>query len=430
MKKVLTVIAVLLASMASVHVAGAARPAPGGDVVRAWNELALATVRATNGSDAQAARLYAMVNVAMYDAVNGLAAPNDRRASALVAPVANANGDPVAAAAGAAHDVLVGLYPDRAATYDGQLAADLAGAGPGGQTDHGREWGAAVAAGVLSARANDGSSPTETQPAGSGPGKFASSWSGVQFRNLKPFVIADPDSYVSAGPPSLGSIDYAAAYNEVKIVGSAANPDDAKLATFRYWSLGSNTDQPPGAWVQVAEVVSQAQGLSLAETARLLALETMTMADTVAPTYKTKFVSDSWRPTAAIRQIGTDDGNPNTTADPTWTARAGSAGSSPEHWSGHSSFSASAAAVLAGFFCNDNVPFSLVTDSAPGGQSRSYSSFSAAAAEAGRSRVVGGFHFEFSNQAGLAAGRAIADDVLAHALLVERGAAHHGSCPL
>jgi hypothetical protein len=430
MRKTLVVIAVLVASVFSGHDAGAARPGPAGDVVRTWNDLALATVRATNGSDAQAARLYAMVNVAVYDAVNGLAKRADRRTPALVAPVNAANGDAVVAAAGAAHDVLVGLYPERASTYDAQLGADLAAAGDSGPTRHGREWGAQVAAAVLAARAGDGSSPVETQPAGSGPGKFASAWSGVQFRNLTPFVIANPDVYLSAGPPALDGIDYAAAYNEVKIVGNAANPDPAKLDTFRYWSLGANTDQPPGAWVQVAEAVSQSQALSLADTARLLALETMTMADTVAPTYKTKFIYDSWRPTAAIRQIGLDDANPNTTADPTWSARAGSAGSSPEHWSGHSSFSASAAEVLGGFFCNDHIAFSLVTDSAPGGGARSYPSFSAAAAEAGRSRVVGGLHFEFSNQAGLSAGRAIAGEVLAGALLVEQGATHHGECPL
>jgi len=80
-----------------------------------------------------------------------------------------------------------------------------------------------------------------------------------------------------------------------------------------------------------------------------------------------------------------------------------------------------AAAVLAGFFCTDAIPFALATDSAPGGVARSYPGFSAAAAEAGRSRVFGGQHFEFSNQAGLAAGRAIADEVLTTALLRNDG---------
>ena len=52
--------------------------------------------------------------------------------------------------------------------------------------------------------------------------------------------------------------------------------------------------------------------------------------------------------------------------------------------------------VVAGFFCDDNISFTLVTDSAPGGQGRTYPSFSAAETEAGRSRVVGGIHFELA----------------------------------
>lgn len=428
-QKAVVVIALLLAGALPGAPAGADPPEPPGSVVRAWNDLALDTARATSASDAHAARLYAMVNVAMYDAVNGVARGSIRRDEAMVAAPASANGDPAVAASVAARDVLVGLYPDRAAFYDARLESDLAAAKSPGASKHGRAWGAQVAAEVLAARSDDGSTPVESQPGGSGAGVFAASWSGVQFRNLTPFAIAAPDTYVSTGPPALDSAAYTAAFDEVKELGNAAVPDAAKLETFQYWSLGARTSQPPGAWVQVAQTVSEQQGLRLSETARLFALATMAMVDTVAPTYKTKFVYHFWRPTTAIRGAGSD-GNPDTAADPTWSARAGSVGSSPEHWSGHSSFSAAAAEVLAGFFCNDDISFDLVTDSAPGAKERSYPSFSAGAAEAGRSRVLGGFHFEFSNQAGLIAGRAIADEVLAHALLLSRGPTHTGDCPL
>ena len=88
------------------------------------------------------------------------------------------------------------------------------------------------------------------------------------------------------------------------------------------------------------------------------------------------------------------------------------------------------ARVLAGFFCQDNIPFTLVTDSAPGAQARSYTSFSAAEVEMGRSRVLGGIHFEFSNQAGLNAGHGIAAEVLSRKLLLKRGPTHFRQCPL
>src|SRR6185295_1791142 len=169
--------------------------------------------------------------------------------------------------------------------------------------------------------------------------------------------------------------------------------------------------------------------LQLPELARLFALLSMAMADTIAPTFQTKFLFHAWRPATAIREADTDD-NPNTVPDPGWSPRAGGIGGSPEHWSGHSSFSGAAARVLAGFFCQDSISFTLVTDSAPGGQARTYASFSAAEAEAGRSRVVGGIHFEFSNQAGIAAGHGVASEVLSHKLLFKRGQTHFGQCPL
>jgi PAP2 superfamily len=428
---------VLLVTLALLIASPSARSnarAPALDPVRAWNELGLDAARTKRLSDAQAARLYAMVNVAVYDAINGIVSRQGKhsgRGHALVPPTgAPARGDLDAAAAAAAHAVLRGEFPDQAARYDAQLAEDLAALREKGRrrVSAGKEWGAAVGAAVRAARTNDGSTPNETQPAGSGPGVFRAAWSGVQFRNLAPFAIADPSTYVSSGPPELHSLEYAGAFAEVKLIGNAAIHDASKLATFQYWSLGTGSSQPPGAWIQVALAVTAARSLPLPETARLFALASMAMSDTVAPTVSTKFTYRRWRPATAIREADTD-GNPFTDADPSWAPRAGGIGTSPEYWSGHSSFSGSAAASLAGFFCDDSIRFTLITDSAPGGQARTYPSFSAAAAEAGRSRVLGGIHFEFSNQDALASGRAVAAEILGNKLLRKRRPTHFGQCP-
>jgi hypothetical protein len=379
-----------------------------GAVVRDWTALAFAAVRNARATDAAAARLYAMVSTAMYDAVNGL--DSHPRWSVFVPPSRGNDGDPAVAAAAAAHAVLTALFPALQSSYDGQLTADIARGQSPGQSNHGRAWGEHVGATVLAARADDGSQPAQTRGTGAGPGQYRGTFAGVQYRNLAPFAIANAAAYATAAPPALGSADYAAAFNDVRTVGNGNVADPAASATFQYWSLSGGTTQPAGAWLQVAMTVSQARDLSLGDTARLFALESMALVDTVAPTYTTKDRYFTWRPITAIREADTD-GNDATSVDSFWTARGGSSGS-PEFWSGHSSFSAAGAAVLAGFFCDDNVGFTLTTDSAPG-QPRSYASFSAAAAEAGRSRVVGGLHFEFSNQAGFAAGRAVAAEVLA-----------------
>jgi hypothetical protein len=221
---------------------------------------------------------------------------------------------------------------------------------------------------------------------------------------------------------------YAGAFAEVAVLGSAALPDAALLATYQFWSLPAGSSQPPGEWLRIALEVAGARRLALGEQARLTALLTMALADTTVATVATKYTYRHWRPTTAIQEADTD-ANPATTPDRTWAARAGSPGGTPEYVSGHSSYSAAGAATLAGFFCSDAVPFSHTTDSAPGGTPRTYAGFTAAAAEAGRSRVYGGQHFDFSNQAGLALGRGVAGEVLATRLLLRNGPTHLGTCP-
>jgi hypothetical protein len=155
----------------------------------------------------------------------------------------------------------------------------------------------------------------------------------------------------------------------------------------------------------------------------------MALSDTVAPTVMTKYVYHSWRPATAIRQADAD-GNPYTDSDPLWSPRAINPGTSPEYWSGHSAFSAAGAAAIAAFYCGDDIAFELTTDSAPSGEIRRYASLSEAAAEAGQSRLDGGVHFRFSDRDAQAAGRAIAAEISATALLLRRGPTHFGRCPL
>ena len=317
LRRIVVAVAVLAGLVVSPSAAETSeRRVDDGSVIREWNTVAFDTIRQTSGGDAVAARLYAMVNVAMYDAVNGLAGhPRD---FALVPPKKGSDGDPTAAAATAAHDVLVALYPARATTYDAQLASDLATVKSKAQSRKGQLWGSHVASAVVSARSGDGSSGSDIQPAGAGQGQFRTPWD-AHFRHLQPFAIADPQRYVDAATPSLDSAEYAAAFNDVKTVGSNA-PDPQAAATYNYWKLSGGSNQPPGAWLQITQTVSDDRGLSLAETARLFALVSMALADVVAPTNETKHASHYWRPETAIREADSTT-NPDTVPDPTWTGR-------------------------------------------------------------------------------------------------------------
>lgn len=385
-----------------------------GNAVTRWNNQALDVVRTERLGAAGASRVYAMVNVAMYDAINAI----DRRRHRSTRPQALVSGhgaprfaDRRAAASGAAHAVLTALYPNLSADYDALLASDLASYGSGHRVNNGVVYGAAIGTQVVTARANDGSSPGETLPGGTAPGQFRADFTSAQYRNMTPFAIADKTPYVTSGPPALTSREYEDAFNEVRLFGDRSYVNTDYDEIFRFWAGSGGSARPPGEWIKIALVVADQRGTDaiLSRTARLFALLGMALADSTIVAWTGKFNHAFWRPATAIQNAGTD-GNPNTIADPTWTQRNGSIGGSPEHTSGQSTYAGAGSTILASFYCTDSITFTFTGDSAIAGP-RTFDSFQEAAQEAGRARIFAGIHFEFSNQAGLAGGRGIGREV-------------------
>ena len=217
------------------------------------------------------------------------------------------------------------------------------------------------------------------------------------------------------GPPALDSARYADAYNEVKANGSVASamrtPDQTQTALF--WADGAGTETPPGHWNSIAQDVAAARGNTMAQNARLFALLNAAMADAAICAWEAKYQFNNWRPVTAIRN-GTDDGNAATVADPLWTPLLVTP-PFPDYVSGHSTFSAAAAGVLALFYGSDQVAFTARSDFLPG-VTRSFTSFSDAASEAAMSRVYGGIHFRFASEDGMTAGGEISEWVFTHIL--------------
>jgi membrane-associated phospholipid phosphatase len=231
-----------------------------------------------------------------------------------------------------------------------------------------------------------------------------------QWAQLEPFLMSSGDQFRPAPPPALDSAEYAAAFNEVKTLGvatgSARTPEQTQIA--RFWSDGSGTYTPAGHWNQIAMELAQAKGLSLSANARMLAELNLAMADAAIVAWDAKYSYETWRPVTAI-QAAADDGNSQTAPDPSWQPLLITP-PFPEYVSGHSTFSGAASTVLSAVF-GAQTSFSTTGFGLPG-VTRSFTSFDAAANEAGQSRIFGGIHFQFANQAGLAAGRALADFVL------------------
>lgn len=379
------------------------------DVVTDWNAAALAAIRVARTPPPTASRALAILHLSIYDAVNGIARTHRPY---LVQSAVRASASREAAAAAAAHRALITLFPGSAADFDALLANTLSTIRPGPHQESGVAWGQSVAAQVLASRANDGADAVVPPPTGSGPGAWVPTPAAFapylqpQWGMVVPFAMISREEFRPGGPPRLDSATWAEDYNEVKALGAATGSsrtaDQSEIALF--WADGAGTETPPGHWNHIAQDVAAVSGSSLEENARLFALLNIAMADAAICAWDAKYTYSNWRPVTAIR-AGDTDGNPATSPDATWSSFIATP-PFPDYVSGHSTFSAAAAAVLALFFGTDDLVFITGSDALPG-VSRSFPSFSAAAAEAAMSRVYGGIHYRFASQDGLNAGTQI-----------------------
>lgn len=175
------------------------------EVVIEWNQLLQANLPATAGL--QSLRYYAMMHIAIFDAVNSIA----REYSSYRVTVPSSRGaSQEAASAQAAHDVLAALIPSTGAvqTFDAALAAKLATIEPG-RAAQGISVGKKAAAAILAWRQNDGwevAPPAYVLPPLSGlwqptPPAFAPAGF-TQFPGVEPFALLTATQFL---PRRLGA---------------------------------------------------------------------------------------------------------------------------------------------------------------------------------------------------------------------------------
>lgn len=413
------------------------------DVVTDWNNAALDAIRVNRTPPPRASRTLAMLHVSIYDAVNGISRTHEPYLVRSTVPASAsaralrgldrareenpghskvpASASKEAAASAAAHLVLSALFPTNTAAFDALHARTLAGIRTGPQKRMGIVWGQKVGSLVLAARADDGSDATVAPPPALGPGDWVPTPPAFapyllpQWGDLTPFTMSDHAQVRPPGPPALDSAAYATAFNEIKAlgaaVGSTRTADQSQIALF--WADGAGTETPPGHWNHIAQDVGAAQGNTMEENARLFALLNLAMADAAICAWDAKYTFHNWRPVTAIRMADLD-GNPDTAPDPAWASFIVTP-PFPDYVSGHSTFSGSAATVLAMFYGTDDISFTSVSDFLPG-VTRSFTSFSSAAMEAMNSRLYGGIHYRFANEDGLASGLEIGQWAFTHYL--------------
>jgi hypothetical protein len=405
------------------------------DAVTAWNAnagvAATAACLAPLNNPLHESRIYAMMHVAIHDALNAI----DRRSRPYAFDAqAQAGASSDAAVAAAARDVLVALIAQLPLELHTQACIDAGvasveaaytaalGAIPNDQgTVLGIQVGRAAAAAILDLRAEDGAVGPFLNfacPQDTDPGEYQCT-PGTPFiafevwENVTPFVLRHSSQFRPGPPYAVARKKYTADFNEVKSLGgddvttpSARTAEQTEIALF-WW------ESSPLKWNRIARTVSFDRVLTPWENARLFGLLNLALADGYIAMVDSKNHYNYWRPVTAIQTADTD-GNPDTLGDPTWTPLRPTP-PNQDYASGHSIEGGAGAEVLKQFFRTDAISFHDCSATLPAGSTcsdatpvrRSYSSFSQAAAENAYSRILIGFHFRKSIEEGTKYGREI-----------------------
>ena len=408
--------------------APASESPPNSGAVRLWNQYAVealmnpasppAGVPAGAGQTAAVGVLHmAMVQGAVYDAVNAIDGGHQPYLSGLPAASANASLD--AAVATAAHHVLVGLgiapvpaLPDGVRSrLDGLYATSLGAIPDGPAETAGIEIGAAAAAAMLGARTGDGRYVPFIFPTGTETGEWRPT-SNVNdpfawVAKVDPFVIDDASQFRTHGPLPMETGAYARDYDEVKTLGAANGPRSPEQEALAVFFAGNPIPMYNGTF----RGISAEQGLSLVEDARLFAMLDIAAADALIACWDDKVEWGFWRPITAIHN-GDVDGNDATVGDTTWASQMAVTPPYPDHPSGYNCGTAAFMHTAKAFFGRDRLDFTLVR--APG-VSRAYRRLTDVIDDTIDARVYQGIHFRTADEQGATLGREVARFVEHHA---------------
>ena len=312
-------------------------------------------------------RVYTLLSVAQYGAVNS--ARDDRAVS------------PDAAVAAASAAILTGLFTDSSvrASIAREFATDIdrarTGSGGAERAIAGKRLGEDVASRVIAGApplANYAAPWSGTIP--TGPGMWYSAPGippiGILMAQARPWLL-DSASQFRPGPAlAFGSPAHNAALAEVKRIARERTPEQTKLA--QKW----NSVDPWAPWNETASAAILRHHMSDADAARVYAVLNAASSDAVIACFEAKYHYWTIRPTQADTTIVLAD--------------SVSLPNFPSYPSGHACSAGAFDAVLGHFFPQDRAEFTRIAE------------------EQAMSRLYGGIHYRFDDDAGLALGRVVA----------------------
>jgi hypothetical protein len=371
-----------------------------------WNEIARNLVAQDKVSPPMAARIYALLSVAQYDAlvwVNRIQATNrvpfpidvDSRIRLFGSRPADHTGfpDPQIAVAYVSSLVLQALFPDQRGMLhqffvQHRRVRQLSGLCFREDGYIGERIGKLVADRVLAWAAEDNSDalapPLPTGPsywrpdetAGQSPGPpVLPAWGSV-----KPWLLSGKDDVDPLPPHGEGTPEFGVDLAEVRFISDHRTAKQMNIA--RFWAAGPGTPTPPGMWNAIAIDLAKRYRLHEFQTAQVLGLLNRALMDASIACWSVKYRHLARRPSQVDPEITLPIGLPNF----------------PSYTSGHSTFSAAASSVLGFFF------------------GRESDSLLAMAEEASLSRVYGGIHFRHDCEQGMIQGAKIGELAIRHAV--------------
>jgi hypothetical protein len=380
-----------------------AGPLAQADVVTDWNITAGDIAVAAKLPPAPTYRVMAMVESAVYEAVNAITKryPPDR-AKLDAAPGASVE----AAVAEANRAMLSQLVPSQQAAIDNAYQAALSAIPPGQAKTAGLAVGEKAAAVILAWRTEDGAATGETYRPYTTAGVYVPTVIPAvsQWPQRTPWLMTSPAQFRPGPPPPLTSEVWARDYNEIKALGSknSTRRTAEQTAIARFWEA----TMPP-IYNGVVRSVATMPGREVTQNARLFAAVTQAMDDALIAVMDAKYHYHFWRPVTAIRN-GDIDGNDATEREPSWTPLIDTP-MHPEYPCAHCIVSGAVGTVLQAEIGTSPMPTLTTTSVTAQGAARSWTTIDTFMQEVAQARIYDGVHYRTSTEVGTAMGKQIGE---------------------
>lgn len=382
-------------------------PSLNNKVIIDWNNATFDALESPNYQHVlTTTRLYAMVHIAQFDALNSIRPVYKNYCYTGTDAAAH----PIAAAAAAAHTVLLHHLPAKKSLLDGLLAKAVDSITNNIAKQKGIALGLQCANAIIELRKNDGAFQN---PVGAvAPSVTAGVYQAVPpfdfvfapfWKDMKPFSLQKPEQFRSVPYPALNSAVYKKDFTEVKLLGDKNSTVRTAEQTLyaKFWYEFSEMG-----WNRIAKVAAGTENTDLLSTARLFAMLNIALADSYTAGWDSKFYYNFWRPYTAINSNDDEKSwEPLMTTPPV-----------QDYPSTHSVLGNAGATVLTYFYGNNYAFTTVSTTSATKDETRNFKSFLKAADENADSRVMAGIHFRFSCNAGQEMGNKIGKWVIQNTL--------------